>query len=295
VALLAVPNVSEGRDEARIADLEAAFSGGVTALDRHSDADHSRTVFTLAGSAGPLRDALAAGAEEAVETIDMSGYDGVHPAIGSLDVCPVVWLDPADRVAARTEAIAVAAQIGGLGVPVFLYGELATSPGHVERAYFRNGGLAELWLRMEGGGLSPDFGPRLPHRRAGATLVTARPPLAAFNVELDSGDVEVARSIAAALRESGGGLPGVRAIGLGPASGRAQVSTNVHDPFQVPLAVVVERIGALAKPLGARPLEAELIGLVPEAALSGYPEDVPIRGFDVSLHTIERRLQAAND
>ena len=143
-------------------------------------------------------------------------------------------------------------QIGGLGVPVFLYGELARDPGRAERAYFRNGGLAELWLRMEAGELRPDFGPGLPHRRAGATLVTARPPLAAFNVELDSGDLEVARAVAAGLRESGGGLPGVRAIGLLLSSGRAQVSTNVHDPLAVPLGAVVERVrragGAARRP-----------------------------------------------
>jgi glutamate formiminotransferase len=127
------------------------------------------------------------------------------------------------------------------------------------------------------------------------TLVTARPPLGAFNVELDSGDVELARSVAAGLRESGGGLPGVRAIGLALSSGRGQVSTNVHDLLAVPLAEVVERVRSLAAPLGARPVEAELIGLIPEAALAGYPEDVPIRGFDPARHTIERRLASATN
>jgi glutamate formiminotransferase len=294
-ALLAVPNLSEGRDLDRLASLERAFGRGAALLDRHTDGDHDRTVFTLAAGRGPLMDALVAGAEEALETIDMATYAGAHPAIGALDVCPLVWLDPADRDAARTEAVAVAEQIGGLGVPVFLYGELAREPGRAERAYFRNGGLSELWLRMESGELRPDFGPGLPHRHAGATLVTARPPLAAFNVELDSGDVEVARSVAADLRESGGGLPGVRAIGLLLSSGRAQVSTNVHDPFAVPLAAVVERVRQLAAALGARPLEAELIGLAPAAALAGYPQDVPLRGFDPARHLIERRLAAANE
>ena len=201
--LLAVPNVSEGSDVERLDRLEQAFARGVKLLDRHSDADHGRTVFTLAGGAGALTEALTAGAEEALETIEMDRYRGAHPAIGALDVCPIVWFDPADREAAREEAVAVATQIAGLGIPVFLYGELARDPGRAERAYFRNGGLAELWLRMESGELRPDFGPDLPHRRAGATLVTARPPLAAFNVELDSGDVEVARAVAAGLRESG--------------------------------------------------------------------------------------------
>lgn len=290
--LLAVPNVSEGRDPSRIEALQRAFAHGVELLDQHSDADHGRTVFTLAGAGAALREALVAGAEQAIETVEMTAYDGLHPATGALDVCPLVWLDPDQREAARSEAVEVAAQIGGLGVPVFLYGELASRPEHAERAYFRNGGLAELWLRMEGGGLRPDFGPALPHRTAGVTLVTARPPLAAFNVELDNADVEVARAVAAGLRESGGGLPGVRAIGLSLSGGRTQVSTNVHDPFAVPLGEIVNRVRALAVPLGAHPVEAEIVGLVPRAALAGFPSDLPIRDFDAGEGTIEARLPA---
>lgn len=293
--LLAVPNVSEGGDPERLDRLQVAFTRGARLLDRHSDADHGRSVFTLAGEPGPLTEALAGGAEEAIETIDMRGYSGAHPAIGALDVCPVVWFDGADRARARTEAVGVAEQIGGLGIPAFLYGELAREPGRSERAYFRNGGLAELWLRMESGELQPDFGPAIPHPTAGATLVTARPPLAAFNVELDSGDVEIARSVAAGLREAGGGLKGVRAIGLLLSSGRAQVSTNVHDPLAVPLGEVVERVRELAAPLGARPIEAELVGLIPQAALRNYPPDVPMRAFDPRRHVIEARLAEATD
>ena len=290
--LLAAPNVSEGRDRARIEALERAFSRGVAPLDRHSDPDHNRTVFTIAAEPAALAAALAQGAAEALRSIDMSAYEGLHPTIGALDVCPVVWVEPRDREPARGTAIELAGELGELGIPVFLYGDLATTPEHAERAYFRNGGLTELWLRMEAGELRPDYGPQLPHRTAGATLVTARPPLGAFNVELDSGDLELARAVAAGLRESGGGLPGVRAIGLPLPGGRAQVSTNVHDPAAVPLGRVVERIRELAAPLGARPLEAELIGLVPAAALAGYPGDVPIRDFDPELGTIEARLAA---
>lgn len=293
--LLAVPNVSEGSDGERLAELEAAFTKGVRLLDRHSDPDHGRSVFTLAGQPGPLSEALAGGASAAAATIEMDAYRGAHPAIGALDVCPVVWFDPADRGAAREEALATAAAIGELGIPVFLYGELARAPGRVERAYFRNGGLSELWLRMESGELRPDFGPELPHRTAGATLVTARPPLAAFNVELDTGEVEIAQAVAAGLREAGGGPVGVRAIGLLLSSGRAQVSTNVHDPLAVPLGQIVERVRELAAPLGARPLEAELVGLIPQAALRDYPDDVPMRGFDPQRHVIERRLAAPTD
>ncbi|MDX6608922.1 MAG: glutamate formiminotransferase / 5-formyltetrahydrofolate cyclo-ligase [Solirubrobacterales bacterium] len=291
--LLAVPNVAEGREATDIDALQRAFTRGAKLLDRHSDADHDRTVFTLAGEPASLREALLAGAQQAIETIDMSTYDGLHPAVGALDVCPLVWADPDLQPAARIEAVEVAEQVGGLGVPVFLYGELASRPEHAERAYFRNGGLAELWLRMEGGGLHPDFGPRLPHPTAGVTLITARPPLAAFNVELDSDDVELARAVAAGLRESGGGPPGVRAIGLPLSSGRTQVSTNVHNPFVVPLAEVVARVRALAQPLGAKPVEAEVIGLVPEAALADYPSDVPIRDLAAARPTIESRLAGA--
>jgi glutamate formiminotransferase len=281
--LLAVPNVSEGRDPGRIASLERAFGTGVALLDRHSDPDHNRTVFTLAGEAEALIAALSQGAAEAVALLDMNAHQGVHPAIGALDVCPVVWPGPGDRRLARGTAGEVAERIADLGIPVFLYGE---------RAYFRNGGLAELWLRMESGELRPDLGPAEPHAVAGVTLLTARPPLGAFNVELDSDDLDLARSVAAGLRESGGGLAGVRAMGLPLRGGRVQISTNIHDPVSVPLGVVVERVRSLASPLGARPLEAELIGLIPTAALAGYPTDVPIRDFDPELRTIERRLAA---
>jgi glutamate formiminotransferase len=289
---LAVPNVSEGRDEALIGLLERSFSEGVELLDRHTDADHNRTVFTLAGDAAALTAALLRGAAEAAGAIDMTAHAGSHPAVGALDVCPIVWVAQEEREPARETALEVAAGIGALGVPVFLYGELAGGPGHVERAYFRNGGLSELWLRMEAGELRPDQGPELPHRTAGVTLVTARPPLAAFNVELDSGDLDVARAVAAGLRESGGGLPGVRAMGISLSSGRVQVSTNVHDPVAVPLGTVVERVRSLAAPLGARPVEAELVGLIPAAALIDYQDNVPIRDFDPGLRTIERRLAA---
>lgn len=290
--LLAVPNVSEGRDAGRIDALERAFSSGVILLNRHSDPDHDRTVFTLAGGPEALSAALARGAAEAIRSIDMTRYDGVHPAVGSLDVSPVIWIEPGDRAQARATAVDVADQVADLGVPVFLYGELATGPGRVERAYFRNGGLTELWLRMDADELRPDRGPAQPHRTAGATLVTARPPLGAFNVELDSAELDLGRAVAAGLRESGGGLVGVRAIGLPLSSGHVQVSTNIQDPAATPLGTVVERIRSLAAPLGARPVEAELVGLIPAAALAGYPDDVPIRDFDPELQTIERRLAA---
>jgi glutamate formiminotransferase / 5-formyltetrahydrofolate cyclo-ligase len=290
LALLAVPNVSEGRDADLILALESAFTSGAVLLDSHTDADHNRSVFTLAADPGSLRSAVVSGAGRALELIDITRHEGLHPCVGALDVCPVVWFEQADRDAALAEARAVAEAIGRLGIPVFGYGELASAPERAERAFFRRGGPSELRRRMERGELAPDWGPPTAHPSAGATLVTARPPLAAFNVFLDRGDELMVRRIAAELRESGGGLPGVRAIGLILSGGRPQISTNVHDPLSVPLAAVVARIEELAAPAGARPLEAELVGLIPEAALEGYPDDVPIRDFDSAKRVIEKVL-----
>jgi glutamate formiminotransferase/glutamate formiminotransferase/formiminotetrahydrofolate cyclodeaminase len=224
----------------------------------------------------------------------MRRHRGLHPCIGALDVCPVVWLDAEHRDAAIVLARSTANAIAALGVPVFLYGEMASSEQRRERAYFRKGGVGELRRRMMIGELVPDLGPAEPHQSAGATLVAARPPLAAFNVELDNPDVAVAQRVAAALRESGGGPAGVRAIGLPLEGGRSQISTNVHDPIAVPLRVVAARAAELAAEHGARPVAAEIVGLVPAAALQGFPADLPIQGFDPERNLIERRINAVS-
>jgi len=290
--LLAVPNFSEGRDRSAIEAIEAAFATGAALLDAHSDPVHNRTVLTLSGPDGSLAGALANGARACAERIDMRAHDGAHPCIGALDVCPVVWLADADRQAARAEALDAARRIGSeAGIPVFLYGDLAPDQSHRERAFFRSGGPVALRRRLEGGELRPDFGPAELHPTAGATLVTARPPLAAFNLELE-GPAEAAREVAARLREMGGGLAGVRAIGVDLGDGRAQVSTNVHDPIAVPLADVAERVRELAAARGARVIGAEIVGMVPGAALEGWPEEIPLREFDPAKQVIERRVRA---
>jgi glutamate formiminotransferase len=279
--LLAVPNVSAGRDADLIARLAVAFAPA-RVLDVHSDPDHNRSVVTLAGEQGGLAPALAAGARAAAESIDLSAHEGLHPHVGALDVAPVVYLGDDDRGAATAEALTAAALIGELGIPVFLYGDLATDPACAERAEIRRGGPARLAARIASKELRPDYGPAEIHPTAGATLVTARPPLIAFNVELDSGDVGLAQSIAADLRESGGGPAGVRAIGLLlAASGRAQVSMNVHDHTAAPLHELLARIAARA-PIA----EAELVGLAPAAALDGFPPGIPLR----NRRTIEELL-----
>ncbi len=228
--LIAVPNVSEGRDRAVLERLEASV-GPARVLDVHVDPDHNRAVFTLAGRQGEIAAGLVGLAGVAAREIDLRSHEGVHPHVGALDVLPVVWLDEERRGPAGAEALTAAALIGDdLGIPVFLYGDLATKPHHVERAWLRRGGPAGLAERMEAGELIPDYGPGRAHASAGAVLATARRPLVAFNVDLDTDDVALARSIAAELREADGGLPGVRALGLFlEARGRAQVSTNVHD------------------------------------------------------------------
>ncbi|MEO7198148.1 MAG: glutamate formiminotransferase [Solirubrobacterales bacterium] len=291
-----MPNVSEGADLEALGRVREGFSADpVALLDEHSDPVHNRTVFTLAGRDAALLRALRDLACRAIDAIDITRQRGAHPRISALDVCPVVWPDPALREHAREVALAVAEQLGAIGLPVFLYGELSSTPERAERAFFRRGGHEALASRMRDGDLRPDLGPGWPHSTAGAVMVTARGPLAAFNVELEGATPESGETVAARLRESGGGLPGVRAIAIELAPGRIQISTNVHDPVAVPLGRVVEEVRSLAAAVGATPSSAEIVGLVPAAALAGYPQDVPIDGGDPHRRTLEAHLGALDD
>jgi glutamate formiminotransferase len=285
--LLAYPNVSEGRDGAAIARIGDAFGGHL--LDVHSDLDHHRSAFTLAGEPGELAAAVVRGAAEAVRLIALDEHQGIHPRVGAIDVAPIIYLHDADRGAACAEALVLADMLAGdVGLPVFLYGSLA---GGRTRAQLRRGGPAELARRIAAGELRPDFGPLRLHPTAGAVLVAARPPLVAFNVELAApATLEDARAIAARIREGGEeGLPGLRAIGLWlDQSGRAQVSTNVEDHRAVPLAAVVAAVARHAEVL-----EAELVGLAPEAALTGFPAAVPLRGCATIEESLQRRAHTA--
>ena len=286
--LVAVPNVSEGRAGEAIEAVAHGFSPAAF-LDVHADPDHGRSVYTLAARQGELSDGLVSGAEAVIARVDLTRHEGLHPFVGALDVLPVVYLDAGQRGPACAEALTAAARVGDeLEVPVFLYGELATRPEQRERAWLRRGGWRALAERIASGELRPDFGPARAHRTAGAVLAAARPPLVAFNLDLARADVDLARAIAAEIREAGGGLPGVRAIGLElEARGRAQVSTNVHDPAATPLRAVVEAVRARAEVA-----EAELVGLAPRAAFEGFPEDLPIRGFSPERHVLENALRS---
>ena len=287
--LEAVPNVSEGRDSAVIDEIGRAFAAHATLLDVHTDADHHRSVLTLAGETGSLVESLLEGISLAVALIDLRRHSGVHPRVGAVDVVPLVPLVPGEMEAARVAALSLTARIGAeLGLPVFLYGEVG---GGRRPAFFRRGGLGELGRRVEAGELVPDAGPRRLDPRAGAVLVGARPPLVAYNVDLDTGELDVARDIAATIRESGGGMPGVQAIGLLlPRSRRVQVSMNVLDLERSPLHEVVQRVEREASARGVAVSGGELVGLVPESVLAAAAAaGVEVPGVDDS-RVLERAL-----
>jgi len=258
--LKSVPNVSEGRDRAALAGIGAAFtSAGASLLDTHVDGDHHRSVFTLAGPESALVDGLVAGIGSAAGEIDLERHAGIHPRVGAADVVPVVPLRTEDLPSARSAALEVARRVGEeLGLPVFLYGLLA---GGVRPAFHRRGGVAELARRVESGELAPAHGPTTVGSQAGVVLVGVRQPLVAYNLVVRAG-VERAREIAAAVRESSGGLPGVQALGLALPDGRAQVSTNVVDLDATPPHVLVERIVREAASRGVEVDEGELVGLL---------------------------------
>jgi glutamate formiminotransferase len=259
VPLESVPNVSEGRDPSAVEAIAAAFANaGTHVLDIHLDADHHRAVVTLVGDDDALADGLVSGIAEARERIDLRRHEGVHPRIGAADVVPVVPLGREDGPRAATVAHRVGRRVGEeLGLPVFLYGVI----GEGRRpAFFRRGGPLELQRRVDACELTPAYGPKLLDPRGGAVLVGVRTPLLAFNVRL-LGSLETARDVAAAVRESSGGLPGVQALGLALADG-VQVSTNIIDLDATAPHELVARIVREADARGAGVGDGELVGLV---------------------------------
>ncbi len=285
--LESVPNFSEGRDQETIAALGEALAAHARLLDVHSDPDHNRSVFTLAGESDELVAALVAGIEVARERIDLRLHEGAHPRVGAADVVPVVPLVPDEMEHAKETALRLAERVGGLGLPVFVYGELAPGRGS---AFFRRGGIDELAGRMAAGELDPAFGPRELDPATGAVLVGARRPLIAFNVNL-RGSLEDVRAIAGAVRETGGGFPGVRALGLDlPSAGLVQVSMNVEDVEAAALHEIVERIEGEAAERGMEVMGSELVGLMPAStAAVAAGAALRLQGFDPS-RVLELRL-----
>lgn len=288
-----VPNVSEGRRLDVVDRLAEAIEGvdGVYLLDRTSDASHNRSVFTIAGEHGPVSDALERLVEASIHEIDMDLHTGEHPRIGAVDVIPFVPLgsttmddcielarDFGERIATRFE------------LPVFLYARAASRAERVKLADVRRGQYEGLKREIADTGREPDFGPSRLHLSAGAVAVGARPFLIAYNINLDSPDIELAKRIARRIRESGGGLPKVQANGFWIEElGRAQVSMNVLDFDVTPLWLVWETVRDVAAEDGVDLAESELIGLAPLAAFlavadrAAAPPDAPV----------ERRLEAA--
>ena len=268
-----VPNISEGRDlaaVARIADAVARVPG-VRVLDRHSDAVHHRSVLTLVGAAAPLRAAVLALFEATLTEVDVSAHHGAHPRIGAVDVVPFVPLTGAtmaDAVAAaRTTAAEVAARFG---VPVFLYEAAATRAERRALQDLRRGQFEGLAAKLRRPEWQPDFGPAVPHPRLGAVAIGARGLLVAYNINLATTRLDVATRIAAVVRESSGGLPCVKAMGLAlPDRGLVQVSMNLTDIDRTSIADVFEAVSREAARAGVEVLESEVVGLVPARALLG--------------------------
>lgn len=281
--LESVPNFSEGRDPGVVAALADAASSveGAALIHVDSDASHHRTVLTLVGPAGPLEEAVLRAVRTAVERIDLIRHRGEHPRIGAADVVPFVPLDGlglAPFEGGGMEACVAAAERTGeriareLGVPVYLYGEAARRPDRAVPAAFRRGGFEAL--RAAAGtdpDRAPDLGPARVHPTAGATAVGARRPLVAFNVYLDTDDVDVARRIARRVRTSGGGLPAVQALGF-RVEGRAQVSTNLLDPWTTGPAELLAAVREEAAAEGVDVDGSEIVGLVPGDVLPPDPD-----------------------
>jgi glutamate formiminotransferase len=290
-----VPNFSEGRRGKVVDEIVAAFAGAhpdVLLLDRSSDPDHNRSVVTLAGPGPALVEAAVAGAAACARLIDLTHHQGVHPRMGALDVLPFVPLDPAaDCVPLALEA--ARRLVAEVGIPVYLYGAAARVPARAELPSVRAGGFEELAPVAE---LDPERAPDLGgpglHPTAGATAVGVRPFLIAYNINLATTDVGVARRIARAVRARDGGLPAVRALGLPlERRGATQVSMNLLDYRVTGLADVFAAVAGLAAEAGAEVIDSEIVGLVPEAAMAGVdPEALELRGFSPDL-VVEERIR----
>jgi glutamate formiminotransferase len=289
-----VPNISEGRQPAVVERLaaEARAVAGVHLLDHSADSSHNRSVYTMAGDAAALKIAVLAMASVAVRTIDLRVHHGAHPRIGAVDVVPFIPLGDTTM----GECVNLARDVGQtiaerLKVPVYLYEEAASTETRRRLENIRRGRFEGLAAKMKDPNWTPDFGPSTPHPTAGATAVGARRALIAFNVNLATNELPVARRIAAAVRERNGGLPAVKALGLAlPERNIVQVSMNLTDFEQTSVETAFQRVAAEAANAGVGVLESELVGLIPEAAFRGTtPASLCLREFSDD-RILERKL-----
>ena len=264
----AVPNFSEGRERDRISRIVAAVRSveGVRVLGLHSDPDHNRSVLTFAGEEEAVLEAAVALADACAREIDLTSQTGEHPRMGSLDVLPFVPLEGATLEDAARLARRTGERIEPLGFLVYLYEAAATASHRRNLADVRRGGYQGLAARLEDPLWQPDYGPRDLDPHKGAVAVGARPFLVAFNVYLDTNDLEVARAIAREVRERDGGLPGVKALGL-KVGGRAQVSMNLTDLERTSMPVALEAVREAAVEHGVSVESTELVGLAPLEAV----------------------------
>ncbi|MFZ0631528.1 MAG: glutamate formimidoyltransferase [Acidobacteriaceae bacterium] len=289
-----VPNFSEGRRAEVVESILAAMAvEGACLLDWSLDADHNRSVVTLAGPPAAIVEAAVRGAGRAAELIDLTTQEGVHPRIGAADVIPFVPV----RGVSLEQCALLARQAGAeiwkrWQVPVYFYEAAAARPDRAMLEEVRRGqfeGLREAVHREPA--RQPDVGGPGLHPTAGASAVGARRFLIAFNLYLDSPEVSVARAIAREIRQSGGGLAGVKAMGVS-AHGQAQVSMNITDYTRTSVSQAFAAVKEKAARHGAAPARAELIGLIPEAALERNSEWLRLLdGFDPELKVLERRLE----
>jgi glutamate formiminotransferase / 5-formyltetrahydrofolate cyclo-ligase len=292
----AVPNFSEGKDATKVSRITEAVRAvpDLRILGLHSDPDHNRSVLTFAGEEeSVLRGAIALAKACAAE-LDLASQSGEHPRMGVLDVLPFVPLEGATMDDAVRLAHRAGESLGSLGFPVFLYGAAATSRHRRSLPDIRRGGYEGVSSRLQDPLWKPDYGPKTLDPRRGAVAVGARPFLVAFNAYLDTDDVEVARAVARQVRESGGGLPAVRALGFG-VGGRAQVSMNLTHLERTPIPVALEAVRSAAADFGASVESTELVGLAPlEAILQTARYYLGLRELDAH-HVLESRLYGPVD
>jgi glutamate formiminotransferase / 5-formyltetrahydrofolate cyclo-ligase len=290
-----IPNISEGRRSnvvQQIADSLRVVSG-LRVLDVQSDATHNRSVFTLAGDAAPLKEGILRLYEQTVAAVDLRQHSGEHPRLGAVDVCPFV---PIDGVT-MAQCVALAKEVGAIvaerfGVPVYLYEEAASTPARRNLEDIRRGEFEGLAAKMAQDAWAPDFGPRAPHVSAGATVIGARMPLIAYNINLATDRLDVAKKIATAIRMSSGGFRFVKAMGI-PLGDRhiVQVSMNLTNYEKTPIFRVFDVVKREAARYGVQVLESEIVGLVPSAALiDAAAYYLQLEGFNAT-QVLENKLR----
>lgn len=291
-----IPNVSEGRRSDVIDKLIGAITAtpGVRLLDHSSDASHNRTVFTLVGDAPALKAAILALFETSVANIDLRSHRGEHPRLGAVDVVPFVPIEGATMEDCVQLAKDVAATVAErLALPVYLYEDASSNPARRNLEDIRRGEFEGLATKMAQSGWAPDYGPARPHESAGASVIGARMPLIAYNINLNTDRLEIAKRIASAIRHSSGGLRFVKAMGVMlEERNLAQVSMNLTNYQKTPIFRVFELVKREAERYGVTILESEIVGLVPSAALISAAEFyLQIERFSAS-QVLENQLRS---